>query len=195
MSKTQKKLLFATGNPHKVEEVKLILRYYPIEIKRTDVKGREIQAETVEEIAEASALQTFKKIGKPIFAEDTGLFIEALNGFPGPFAAYVYRTIGIAGVLKLLKGVADRRAEFRGAVAFCAPEVKPICFLGTALGRISREERGIHGFGFDPIFEPDGGGDKTFAEMTIDEKNAYSHRACAVRKFMEWYINHYMVNA
>ena len=198
MSKTQKKsfsLLFATGNPHKVEEVKLILGDYPIEIKCADVKGREIQAETVEEIAEASALQAFKKIGKPLFVEDTGLFIEALSGFPGPFASYVHRTIGIAGVLKLLKGVADRRAEFRSAVAFCASEVKPVCFLGIALGRISREERGIHGFGFDPIFEPDGGGDRTFAEMTIDEKNTYSHRACAVRKFVEWYIKHYVANS
>jgi XTP/dITP diphosphohydrolase len=191
MPKNQKNthfLLFATSNSNKVEEAKLILRNYPIEIQRIDLKGREIQAETVEEIAIASAQQVFKKIGKAVFTEDAGLFIKALNGFPGPFTAYVYKTIGISGVLKLLKDVKDRRAEFRSAVAFCSREVKNICFVGVALGRISQKERGIHGFGFDPIFEPDGGGNKTFAEMTIDKKNAYSHRARAMKKFIEWYI-------
>ena len=149
----------------------------------------------MEEVVEASAIQAFKKIGKPIFAEDTGLFIRALGGFPGTFASYVHGTIGIAGVLKLLKNVSDRRAEFRSAIGFCAPEVKLICFPGIVFGRISREERGIHGFGFDTIFKPDGGGDKTFAEMTTDEKNTYSHRAHAVRKFIKWYFKRFISNS
>jgi XTP/dITP diphosphohydrolase len=194
MSKIQSEiysLIFATGNPHKVEEVKFVLKDYPVEIEHVNIKGEEIQAENVGEIAKASALRAFEKILKPVFVEDTGLFIEALNGFPGPFAAYIHRTIGVAGVLKLLKGVANRRAEFRSAVAFSTKEVKSVCFIGTVLGRISRGERGSHGFGFDSIFEPDGGGGKTFGEMTIDEKNSYSHRACALRKFVEWYLKHH----
>lgn len=194
MSKTIKKthfLLFATGNLHKIKEVQHFLRDYPIEIKGVDLKGKEIQGETVEEIAEASVLQAYKKMGKPIFTEDTGLFIKQLGGFPGPFSSYVYKTIGIAGVLKLLDSVKDRSAEFRSAIAFCASEITPISFLGTSSGKISIKEQGIHGFGFDPIFKPDDGQNKTFAEMEIEEKNRISHRTRSARKFVTWYLRHY----
>ncbi|RLI51245.1 non-canonical purine NTP pyrophosphatase, RdgB/HAM1 family [Candidatus Bathyarchaeota archaeon] len=194
MSKTVKKthlLLFATGNIHKIKEVQHFLRDYPIEIKGVALKGKEIQGETVEEIAEFSVLQASKKIGKPIFTEDTGLFIKLLGGFPGPFSSYVYKTIGITGVLKLLESVKDRSAEFRSAIAFCAPDIDTVCFLGTSSGKILIKEQGIHGFGFDPIFEPDDGKNKTFAEMEIEEKNRIAHRTRSMRKFVTWYLKHY----
>jgi XTP/dITP diphosphohydrolase len=194
MSQTKKKphiLFFATGNLHKIKEVQHFLRDYPIEIKGVDLKGTEIQGEAVEEIAKASVLQAYKKIGKPIFTEDTGLFIKQLDGFPGPFSSYVYKTIGIIGVLKLLDSVKDRSAEFRSAIAFCAPEIPPICFLGKSSGKISTKDQGTHGFGFDPIFKPDDGKNQTFAEMEIEEKNQISHRTRSVKKFITWYLSQY----
>ena len=194
MSKIIKKthsLLFATGNLNKIKEIQHFLKDYPIEVKGIDLKGKEIQSETVTEIAEVSVLQAYKKRGKPIFTEDTGLFIKMLGGFPGPFSSYIHNTIGIAGVLKLLESVKDRRAEFRSAIAFCAPEINPVCFLGTSSGKISIKERGNHGFGFDPVFKPSDGKNKTFAEMDTEEKNRISHRTRSMRKFVTWYLKHY----
>ncbi|MDQ1280972.1 MAG: XTP/dITP diphosphohydrolase [Thermoproteota archaeon] len=187
-NKVSTTLFFATGNSNKVEEVREILSDYYIRIESADVKGIEIQADTVEEIARASAKTAALKEGKPIFVEDTGFFIEALKGFPGPYASYVDRTIGRKGVLRLLDRVGNRKAEFKSAIAFCMPNKETVCFTGSVSGRISFEERGTFGFGFDPIFEPDGGGKKTFAEMTIKEKNYFSHRARAVGKFVDWYL-------
>lgn len=194
MSHTTQKpqvLFFATGNPHKLKEVQHFLRQYPIDIKGVDLKGKEIQGETVEEIAEFSVLQAVQKMGKPIFTEDTGLFIKQLDGFPGPFSSYVYKTIGLAGILKLLDSVQDRSAEFKSAIAFCAPAITPICFLGTSSGTISLKEQGTHGFGFDPIFKPNDGKNRTFAEMEIDEKTQISHRTRSLKKLITWYLKQY----
>lgn len=179
---------FATGNTHKVEEVKYALKDYPLEVKPLNIKGVEIQAETVEEIAKSSALQASRTNRIPVIVEDTGLFIESLMGFPGPYAAYVHETIGVEGVLKLLEGVADRKATFRSAVAFCDLTEDVVCFVGESLGEISAEARGDRGFGFDPVFEPHNGAGKTFAEMSLVEKSSISHRSRAVRKFAEWYV-------
>jgi len=114
-----------------------------------------------------------------------------LSGFPGPYAAYVYKTIHNSGILKLMEGVKDRRAVFQSVIAYCDDQTccEPKIFCGESKGRITtveRKEQGKSGFGFDPIFEPDGS-KKTFAEMTLEEKNGYSHRANAIRKFAEWY--------
>ncbi len=194
MSKIIKKthsLFFATGNIHKIKEIQHFLKDYPIEIKGIDLKGKEIQSETIEEIAEVSLLQAYKKLGKPIFTEDTGLFIKMLGGFPGPYSSYVHKTIGITGVLKLLESVKDRSAEFRSAIAFCAPDINSVCFLGTSSGKISIKERGNHGFGFDSIFKPNDGKNKTFAEMEAEEKNQISHRTRSMRKLVTWYLKRY----
>jgi len=179
---------FATSNVNKVEEVVSILEDYLIRIEQVNAKTMEIQADNVEDIAKTSAIWAAQESKSPVFVEDTGLFVKALEGFPGPYAAYVYKTIGRKGILKLLSGVSDRRAEFRSVVAFCAPGGEAVCFLGIVSGMISAEERGSWGFGFDSIFKPDGGGGRTFAEMPIDEKNRYSHRAQSVRKFADWYL-------
>jgi XTP/dITP diphosphohydrolase len=137
-------------------------------------------------------VDAFGRCGLPVVVEDAGLFVEGLGGFPGPYAAYVYRTIGNAGLLKLLKDVGDRRARFVSVVAyFSGGADKPVCFRGVVDGLILEEERkgrGEGGFGFDPVFKPDGC-DVSFAEMSVDEKNRFSHRAEAFRKFGEWYKN------
>jgi XTP/dITP diphosphohydrolase len=182
-------IFFATNNINKFNEARRVLAEYKIAVGMLRVKTFEIQSESLEEIAKASAIDAFKKSNLPVITEDAGLFIDALNGFPGPYAAYVYKAIGNKGILKLMENIENRKAKFQSVIAYCASEQKaPLCFKGEALGLITKEERrGNGGFGFDPIFEPLNGGGKTFAEMTVEEKNRYSHRAEALRKFAEWY--------
>ena len=122
--------------------------------------------------------------------EDAGLFIDALSSFPGPYAAYVYKTIHNSGILRLMENATDRHARFQSVIAYCDETLcEPECFDGESSGEITRTEskpQGKSAFGFDPIFQPVGSS-KTFAEMTIEEKNGFSHRAIAIRKFAEWY--------
>ena len=183
-------VFFATGNIHKFNEARSILTGLDIAVGMLRVKDTEIQSESLKEIAQASALDAFKRCGLPVNVEDAGLFIDALNGFPGPYAAYAYKTIGNKGLLKLMESVENRKAQFGSAIAYCDSEAKvPLVFEGEAAGKITNKERvgsGKSGFGFDPIFQPSGSA-KTFAEMTLEEKNGFSHRAKAVRKFAEWY--------
>lgn len=181
-------IFFATNNINKFNEARKVLAEYKIAVGMLRVKAYEIQSDDLEEIAKASAQQAFEKCHLPIIVEDAGLFVEALNGFPGPYASFVYKTIGNEGLLKLMEKVENRRAKFRSVVAYQSTELKsPMCFEGEVIGEVTREIRkGKSGFGFDPIFKP-ANSDKTFSEMDIVEKNRYSHRAKALREFAEWY--------
>jgi XTP/dITP diphosphohydrolase len=185
-----KVIFFATNNINKFNEARKVLAEYKIAVGMLRVKTLEIQSESLEEIAKTSALEAFKQCNLPIIVEDAGLFIVALNGFPGPYAAYTYKTIGNGGLLQLLENIKNRKAEFQSVVAHYSAELKsPICFKGEAIGEITKvERRGDHksGFGFDPIFKP-ANCNKTFAEMSLAEKNKHSHRAKALHKFAEWY--------
>lgn len=189
-SQNGKVVFFATGNIHKFDEARSILSAYGFAVAMLSVKGDEIQSDSLKEIAEKSAVNAFKRSGLPIFVEDAGLFIDALSGFPGPYAAYVYRTIHNSGILRLMENVADRRAKFQSVIAYCDKTLcEPQSFDGESKGEITKTERNPKGkaaFGFDPIFQPTAS-NKTFAEMTIEEKNGFSHRAKAIRKFAEWY--------
>lgn len=186
-------IFFATNNVNKFNEARRVLAEYEISVGMLRIKSLEIQSNNLEEIAEASVKDAFHKFGLPIIVEDAGLFIEGLNGFPGPYAAYVYKTIGNQGILRLMESIKSRKARFESAVAYFSSKVKsPICFNGTVIGEIGTEERRgsiESGFGFDPIFRPNGEA-KTFAEMNVEEKNQHSHRARAFRKFAEWYKKH-----
>ncbi len=181
-------LYFATGNAAKVKEVRAILRDLPFTIVRIDEKGKEIQSDFLEEIAKVSACRASRARELPLFVEDSGLFINCLRGFPGPYTSYALRTIGLSGVLTLMQGITEREAFFRSVVSFCRPNERPIGFIGEVSGFITIATRGDKGFGFDPIFEPKGGCGRTFAEMTVQEKNVLSHRARAVHAFAEWYL-------
>jgi len=178
----------ATGNLHKFNEVRRILKEYQIAtVMLKKVDAVEIQDDHTENIAKASAIDAFEKCGLPVIVEDAGLFVEVLEGFPGPYSSYIYRTIGNDGVLKLMENTANRNAVFKSVVAFTSAEMnKPLCFVGEVKGEIVKEKRGVHGFGFDPIFSPLNSS-KTFAEMIVEEKNKHSHRALSFRKFAEWY--------
>lgn len=185
-----KVIFFATGNINKFNEARNILSHYGISIGMLRIKGDEIQSDSLKTIAQTSVKNAYKRSHLPIFVEDAGLSIDALSGFPGPYAAYVYKTIHNSGILRLMEDIEDRRARFQSVIAYCdQPLCEPECFDGESKGEITLTERQQpekSAFGFDPIFQPVGSS-KSFAEMTIEKKNGFSHRAKAIRKFAEWY--------
>ncbi len=178
-------LWLVTGNRHKLEEAREALRGYPVDLRAADLEKFEVQADSVEEVALTAARFAYAALRRPVVVDDTSLEIRALNGFPGVYANYVYRTIGLRGVLKLLEGVDDRRACFKTAVAAIVPPWEKV-FIGTTCGVIVEEPRGGRGFGYDPIFAPEEGGGKTYAEMSLEEKTRVSHRGKAFRMLGEW---------
>jgi len=188
----KKVAFFVTGNVHKFNEARKILAEYYVATAMLNLEAIEIQDDNVQNIAKASAVDAVKKSNLPVFVEDAGLFVKALNGFPGPYSSYVFRTVGVKGILKLMQNERKRDAYFLSVVAFSNLQelLEPKCFQGMIEGKIAYEERGKQGFGFDPVFEPSGGNGRTFAEMTTSEKNRYSHRAQALRKFAKWYGLH-----
>ena len=190
-NKPLKKVVFlVTGNIHKFNEARLVLSEFGLSTAMLSVETVEIQANNIEDVAKASAKDAARRCCLPIIVEDAGLFIEAFNGFPGPYSSYVFQTVGTKGILKLIKDVEKRNAFFWSVVAFCSPKLKsPKCFHGKIEGRITEQISGVRGFGFDPVFLPEKGGGKTFAEMSIREKNEYSHRAKALRRFANWYVS------
>jgi XTP/dITP diphosphohydrolase len=185
-----KVVFFATNNINKFNEARKVLAEYKIAVGMLRVKALEIQNDGLKEIAESSVIDAFEKVKLPIIVEDAGLFVDALGGFPGPYAAYVYKTISNKGLLRLMERLEDRHAGFQSVIAYFSSGLKsPVCFDGEVVGEITREERkgeGDSSFGFDPVFKP-AGSSKTFAEMSTVEKNSFSHRAKALRKFAEWY--------
>ena len=178
-------ITFITGNEHKVIEAENIFKDYGIELEHIDLGYEEPQG-TLEEVALSGAKYASRKLDKPVIVEDAGLFIKALNGFPGTYSHYVQDTIGNRGILKLLKGTDDRYAEFRSVIGYCAPNSEPKTFLGKVEGEIAVEEKGDLGFAFDPLFYVPSL-DKTFGELTTEEKNQFSHRKNSLIKFIEWY--------
>lgn len=184
-----KVVFFATNNFHKFDEARSVLTQRGMAVGMLRVKALEIQSDSLGEIAQASVVDAFNRCHLPLIVEDAGLFVEALKGFPGPYAAYVYKTIDNLGLLKLMEGLENREATFQSAIEYFDGQSEPICFMGEVIGKVTNEERRGEekaGFGFDPIFQPSGS-QKTFAEMNLEEKNGFSHRAKAVNNFAEWY--------
>lgn len=183
---SERVVYFLTSNRHKFQEARGVLKEYGLRVKMLRRKIEEIQHDKLEKIAVVALSRASVGLKLPAFVEDAGLFVEALGGFPGPYSSYVYRTIGLQGILRLLEGREDRGAEFRSVVAFREPPGIMKAFLGVAKGIISHHAKGDQGFGFDPIFIPDGS-EVTFGEMPMEEKSLHSHRGRALRKFARWY--------
>ena len=176
---------FATSNDHKFKECLFVLQDFGIVLSRLPSKGLELQVSEPSEVAAHSAAEAYRTSQRPLFVEDTGLFVDSLGGFPGTYASFVFRTLSLDGMLKLMKGVADRGAEFVSSVAYCDSSSMPQVFTGRLRGMIALRPSGLGGFGFDPIFIPEGA-KHTLASMTLAEKCAISHRAIALRAFAEW---------
>ncbi len=176
-----------TTNRHKIKELTPLFARYNVEFETTSLEKLEIRSDSVEEIARVAALDAIEKIGRPVVVDDTGLFIDALNGFPRSYPAFVLETIGRAGILRLMEGVQNRSAYFITAVGYSDGR-NTHTFVGQMFGSIALEERGTGGFGYDPIFIPDGH-DRTYAELTLEEKVAISHRTRAFTSFLEWFTS------
>ena len=173
-------LFFVTSNNHKFQEAKKILHDFGINLKFFQSKLEEIQSDSLKEIAENKAEQAFQKCKNPVIIEDDGLFIESLNGFPGPYSSYVFDTIGNDGILKLVKH--NRKAKFVSVISFCNKNNLK-SFESKVNGTISKKNTGL-GWGYDPIFIPSQS-TKTFAQS----KNKISHRFKSLKKFSKWYLD------
>ncbi len=191
------KILFATNNAHKLTEVQAVLGDSYTLVTPRDCGVTEEIPET-QPTLEGNALQKarylYERTGLDCFADDTGLEVEALGGAPGVHSArYATDDHDFAAnnrlLLQNLAGEENRRARFRTVVALILGG-REYLFEGVVEGQIIDRETGHEGFGYDPLFRPDGY-DRTFAQMTTEEKNAVSHRARAVRKlatFLHEYV-------
>ncbi len=182
--KTLFSIYLVTKNEHKYIEARKVLNEYGINLAMAPIGKLEVQSDDLKEVAWRAALKAYSELKKPVVVDDSGLFIDELKGFPGVYSNYVYRTIGIEGILKLLKGVKNRKACFKTAIAAIVPPLD-IIIEESVCGEIAEEPRGTGGFGYDPIFIPEGC-KRTFAEMRVEEKNMYSHRAKAFRSLAKW---------
>lgn len=196
----KKEIVFATNNKHKLSEIRSILGE-EFEVKSLNDIGchEEIPEDfdTLEDNAAQKAHYIFDKYHVDCFADDTGLEVETLNGEPGVHSArYAEGTdhdseANMDKLLQKLDGQDNRNARFRTVIALIQkgePEAKVSLFQGTVYGVITKEKSGAEGFGYDPIFQPDGY-DQTFAELGNDIKNNISHRAHAVSKLAEFLLN------
>ena len=204
-------LRYVTTNPGKVREAEEYLG--DDAVSQLDYDYTEIQSDDLGTIAARGAREAYRHAGEPALVDDAGLFVRALDGFPGPYSSYAEDTIGVERTWELAREEDDRTASFRCVLAYCdgegfdaSPdpvdkddrvtaaaagpesdderEALPVkLFEGRVRGTLV-EPRGEGGFGFDPIFEHEGA---TFAEMSEAEKNAISHRGRALAKFAEWH--------
>ena len=189
----KRKLVFATNNAHKLEEVAAILGDQVELLSLNDTSCQTDIPETAETLEGNALLKSsyiYKNYHLDCFADDTGLEVEALNGAPGVYSARYAGGEGHdaqANMLKLLhelEGKENRKAQFRTAISLIL-DGKEYLFEGVIKGEIIKEKRGDSGFGYDPVFMPEGY-DRTFAELGNDIKNQISHRALAVQKLCEF---------
>lgn len=179
------RLTFVTGNPGKLKEVKTRLGEIGIEVVGRNAGYPEIQSDSLIEVVKFGAEYLAGRVPPPFVLDDSGLFIGALNGFPGVYSSFVFKTLGNTRILMLMKREEGRSAEFRTVMALMEKNGDLRIFEGKCAGRITREERGKGGFGYDPIFIPEGY-DRTFAEVRTQEKNRISHRGRALEKLCEY---------
>lgn len=196
-----KELIFATHNLNKVREIgHLIGQKFKI-FSLDDIGFYEEIPEihkTLEENAEAKAIKIYKFFKKNCFADDTGLEVEVLNQQPGVVSARFADYTGernpgedisdanIRKLLRLMEGKVNRRARFRTVIALILNGQR-IFFEGIVNGNILEMKKGTNGFGYDPVFQPEGF-TLTFAEMTLDQKNLISHRAIAINKLADFLL-------
>ncbi|WP_339738589.1 non-canonical purine NTP diphosphatase [uncultured Sunxiuqinia sp.] len=185
-------LVFATNNPHKLRELQQLLgdEIHLLSLKDIgcDDEVPENQ-QTLEGNAAEKSFFIFEKYGYNCFADDTGLEIDALDGEPGVYSARYAgeeksAEANMAKVLEKMKGITNRKARFRTVISLVI-DGKENQFEGFVEGEILREKRGTEGFGYDPIFQPDGIS-QSFAEMNSEQKNQLSHRGRAVQKLVRY---------
>lgn len=183
------KIIFATTNKHKLAEAEKILE---MDIEGTPLDIEEIQSLDPEKVAIEKAKAYYKVLSKPILIEDVSLSFKALNGLPGTYIKDFEEALGREGLIELLNNKEDRSAVAQATLVYYNGE--PNIFTGKVFGTVPKSVRGDSGFGWDPLFIPDGE-DRTFAEMSEEEKAKYSHRAKALHKFKDWLAENQLSNA
>lgn len=164
-----KKITYVTGNWSKILSAKQILEPLGIEVDNVKMETTEIQANTVEEVAMHSAKEASEKLKCDVLKNDTGLYVDALGGFPGPYTHYVDEKLGEEGILKLLEKEENRKAQFIEAFAYCEYGKEPIVFKSITKGTIAKEKSGKYGWSWDFIFIPEGK-DKTLGNYPDEER-------------------------
>ena len=178
-------LFFVSSNNHKFTEAQRILSNLGLEVSLFKTTLEEIQSNSLSEIAKRKALDAYSKVQKPVIIEDDGLFIDSLDGFPGPYSSYAYDTIGNKGIIRLLENSESRNAKFVAIIAYCNGVDDVQLFESSIPGKISLSiEKG--GWGYDPIFIPDGES-KTYAN--VSDKDKFSHRSASLKKFSDWFMH------
>jgi len=180
-----KNFVFVSGNAGKVNELRLLLPQF--EISSVNLDFPEIKSLHQQETVVRKALDAFALIKKPLVVEDTGLYLKAFQNFPGTYSKFAVQTIGIDGLLKLLEGK-ERGAHFLSMVAFISENNYPQIFEGWCDGKITEAIRPPveEDLPYDVVFSPEGE-ERTFSQMTKEEKAKFSHRAKAFQKFAEWF--------
>lgn len=188
--KKQAKLYFITSNSHKFAEVSEIFSQEKVnvELEQLDLDPTEIQADSLEDVAQFKLNSVKSKVDGSYFIEDAGFFVDTpLKGFPGVYSSYVFKTIGNEGILRLIDDFGKTKAHFSSIIALYHRSTRRIqLFNGRVDGRVSPKICGTKGFGYDPIFIPNEQSDKTFAELSKSEKNKISHRGKSLRKLVQF---------
>src|SRR3989338_5545251 len=174
-----------TSNLGKLKEFKIILGN---EIKINHIKReyKELRSDDPEEIAKESAKRLANELKKTVVVEDSGLFIKALNDFPGTCSSYIHKRIGLKGILKLMENIENRDCAYKSAVAYCEPGKEAVSFLGEEKGSVSKEIKGNYGFGHGPIFVPEGS-KRAYGEIENCE-NLKRFRKKAVEKLKNYLL-------
>lgn len=167
-----KKVTYVTGNTAKIMSARQVLEPLGIEVEQIKMDTPELQNDSIEEIAKYSAKWASNELKCSVLKNDSGLCIEALNGFPGPYTHYVDDTLNEDGILKLLDGVENRKAYFIEVLAYCEYGKEPITFKSITNGTIAKEKSGEYGWSWDFIFIPDGE-TKTLANFDDDNRFKY----------------------
>ena len=180
------KLKVITSNPGKVKEFQRSFEDMGVEMEHLHLPYDEIQTSELEEVVRKGMDEIRSKGVNDFIIDDSGLFINALKGFPGAYSAYGQKTIGNKGILRLMEGVKDRSSVFKCCIG-CDIGGRTIIVTGECPGYILDSERGNEGFGYDPIFTHDN--ERSFAEIGVEEKNEISHRGNAVALLRERLIS------
>ena len=152
----EKTITYVTGNWAKIDSARQVLEPLGYTVDNIKMETPEIQADDVSEVAKYSAKWACKELGKAVLKNDSGLFVNGLNGFPGVYTHYVDDTLGVDGLLKLMEGMEDRTAYFKESIAYCEPGEEPIVFEGITKGVIDTKKSGTYGWSWDFVFIPEG---------------------------------------
>lgn len=183
------KITFITTNKHKFAEVKNVLNEFGIKVEQLVMEYDEDKEASMDEVCKKASKKLAEKLNKSIFVEDTGLFFDAYNNFPGPLPKFVFNGIGFEGIFRLLKGK-NRSAHFKTVIGYCEPGKSSVLFEDIMKGKFSEEVISPEkdAMPYDHIFIPEGH-NKVISEMDMKTKNSFSQRGKVARKLGEYLIS------